>query len=170
MFLILDYVIAKYLYTLTLPYKNFVIFFAEYFPYIFITAVIFLWLYVFKVSKNYLGLLIVTSVIVSRFLALPIIRLIVQRPRPYLFDLDIEPLVDATGYSFPSGHATVFFALATAVYLWNKKVGFVFLFGALLIALGRVFAGVHYPLDVFVGALLGITVTFFISKFVSPKS
>ncbi len=59
--------------------------------------------------------------------------------------------------SFPSDHATLFFALATGIFLLSRAAGCaVFLYTLLLIALPRVYLGLHYPTDIIAGALLGI--------------
>ena len=58
--------------------------------------------------------------------------------------------------SFPSGHSIVGFAIATIVYKHNKKLGVFSLILAGLISISRIFVGVHYPIDVLVGALIGV--------------
>jgi undecaprenyl-diphosphatase len=73
-------------------------------------------------------------------------------------------LSNEIGQSFPSGHAAFFFALATAVTLFNKKVhpersrrtGIWLFVGAFLISLARIYAGVHYPSDILAGAAVGV--------------
>ena len=64
-------------------------------------------------------------------------------------------LVDDPLGAFPSSHATVFAALGMAIYLRDKKAGRWFLAGAVVIGLARIVAGVHYPLDILAGFLLG---------------
>lgn len=78
------------------------------------------------------------------------------RHRPFV-DLAFRPLVDVAplGKSFPSDHAAAAWALASTVWLKQKKSGSLALLLALFIALGRVLAGVHYFSDVIVGAALG---------------
>lgn len=70
-----------------------------------------------------------------------------------------------SGYSFTSSHATNHFAIATFVgfTLFNaSRVALVLLFfWAATIALGQVYVGVHYPLDITIGALIGILVGHF---------
>lgn len=70
-----------------------------------------------------------------------------------------------TDPSFPSNAATVGFAIATAIYFANKKIGSVALLLAGFYAFSRVYAGVHYPSDVLAGAFLGMVVTYIVSKF-----
>ena len=64
--------------------------------------------------------------------------------------------------SFPSDHAAITFAIAMSIYMYNKKIGIPFLIAAILIGFARVFSGVHYPLDIIVGAIIGIISTFII--------
>lgn len=57
--------------------------------------------------------------------------------------------------AFPSGHSTAAFALAVSIWLHDKKIGAIYMVSAFLVALGRILANVHYPLDTIVGALIG---------------
>ena len=58
--------------------------------------------------------------------------------------------------SFPSGHSTAAFALATSYGLENKKLLIPLTAGAVLIGLSRIYLGWHYPSDVLAGAAVGI--------------
>lgn len=64
-------------------------------------------------------------------------------------------------YGFFSSHASNTFAIVTLFFLTcktllSKKVRFAFYMLPLLIIYSRVYLGVHYPSDVFVGAIIGI--------------
>ena len=63
------------------------------------------------------------------------------------------------GSSFPSGHAAVFFALATGLWSISVPLG---LLGAIhaifIVCLPRMYLGLHYPSDTFGGAILGIAI------------
>jgi len=78
-------------------------------------------------------------------------------PRPFLVLTEVKLLfTHGLNDSFPSGHITLTFALATAISLFtNYKIGLLFFTGAFLIGLSRIIIGIHWPLDILAGALLG---------------
>ena len=100
-------------------------------------------------------------------------KFIAPSPRPFLA-LDITPLItvsDAMG-SFPSTHATFFFALALTLCLGKHKFWPWYVAGAVFVAIGRIAVGVHFPLDIFAGILLGTTMgfaVFHVLKFFKKK-
>lgn len=76
---------------------------------------------------------------------------------PKILDL-IRILDTPTNYSFFSGHASASFVVATFVVLSLRKVYkwiYVIYIWPILFVLSRVYVGVHYPLDLIVGALVG---------------
>lgn len=78
-----------------------------------------------------------------------------DRPRPYEahhVHLFISPSGDP---SFPSDHATAAFAIAVALLLRNRRIGWVAIAMATVVSVSRVAVGVHYPSDVLGGAMLG---------------
>ena len=99
-----------------------------------------------------------------------IMKLIFAAPRPFLYFADFVSLFPYGGYdSFPSGHATLFAALATSIYLYHKKVGVIFIFLAFTIGLSRTIAGVHFPIDIVVGWLLGSVVSILVIHILNKK-
>lgn len=89
-----------------------------------------------------------------------VIKELVNRPRPAVaYASFLEP-----GSSFPSGHATNAFALATfaGIFLWKHLEGSTRYIAALpllvaaLVGFGRIYLGVHYTTDVLAGAVLGV--------------
>lgn len=88
------------------------------------------------------------------------------RLRPFASLLDVNKLIskDAIEKSFPSDHATLVFVLAVSVFMINKKIGVIFLVAAVLVSLGRVYVGVHYPSDILAGALIGSFYALLVSK------
>lgn len=82
---------------------------------------------------------------------------IAGRGRPFVALEGVNQLVpmEAAYDSFPSGHAALAFALAFVVLKYDRDWGIAFLLLAILVALGRVFAGLHFPLDVAGGLAVG---------------
>jgi undecaprenyl-diphosphatase len=78
------------------------------------------------------------------------------RPRPPSVYAEPKPLVGVPGSgSFPSGHASIAFACATTLSFAAPRAAPAFFVLAAAIAWSRVYVGVHYPLDVLGGAVLG---------------
>jgi len=97
------------------------------------------------------------SALISFFLAYGLGKL-VGRQRPFFVSSLVEQRIPMplTTHSFPSAHAAVAFSMAMSLALAHPALGAVAFVLALLVALGRVAAGVHYPSDVIAGAVLGI--------------
>jgi undecaprenyl-diphosphatase len=114
--------------------------------------------------------IIVGISVVSAYLVTLLLKILVHAPRPFMALSNIHPLVIETPYdSFPSGHATAFFALAVAMYMYDKKWGTVFFIIAILISLSRVISGVHFPIDILAGAIIGSTVAYIVHKLLVKK-
>lgn len=103
------------------------------------------------------ALFMLFSLFVSFLLGEGLIKHLVQRPRPFMELTDVILLVNPPGsYSFPSGHAANAFAAGLVL---GRKVPWLFWpvnLLAAIIAFSRVYVGVHYPLDVISGTVLGI--------------
>jgi len=84
------------------------------------------------------------------------LKLLAQRDRPPTVILDPEPLMQVPKTSsFPSGHAASSFACAYVLSRFAPRLTVFFYVLALGIAFSRIYVGVHYPIDVLVGAMLG---------------
>lgn len=136
----------------------FFIFLGEYLPYILAAAFIFLifWTYRQWRQRLYFIYLSLLTALIGRGLIAEIIRFFYYRPRPFKL-LGFEPLINhLDNAALPSAHAVVFFILAVLMLDINKSYFWYFLAGAVLISLGRVISGVHWPADILIGAAIGI--------------
>ncbi len=70
-------------------------------------------------------------------------------PRPFELGTGHQFLVHAPETSFPSDHATILFALAFGLFSagTSRGVAVLALIAAMLVAWGRVYVGVHWPMD-----------------------
>ena len=120
--------------------------------------------------KRYIDFFLLSlSLILARGIIGPLVRFLYSRPRPFAA-LGFEPLVAmAPVPGFPSGHATFYFALAMAMQLVNPRQGWGFFLGAALIGFARVYAGVHWPLDIAAGAFIGVASACFVRQLLSPS-
>ena len=110
------------------------------------------------------------SSLLARFGAVELIRFFYHRPRPFSALYEIHPLFLDGNWSFPSGHAAFFFAMAAAAYSYDKKLGAWLFASAVLISAARVAAGVHYPSDILGGAIIGISVALAVVRFVGKTA
>ena len=106
-----------------------------------------------------------------------LLKLIINRPRPYAVDSMVINKMQAVGQSFPSGHALSASIIGCFLVVWiidkvkNKwlKAGLISLIAIflLLVAFSRMYLGQHYLSDTIAGIVLGIVyscIAFFVLK------
>ncbi len=102
-----------------------------------------------------------------------LLKYFISRPRPFEA-LQIENLVNVTNSSFPSGHATASSAGFAILTSYIKKLKYLWLFLAILIAFSRLYLGIHYLSDVIAGSIIGygissIVIGYFNKYSIFPK-
>lgn len=99
-----------------------------------------------------------------------VMKSLVNRPRPYVADNTILNKKPAFGTSFPSGHSQNYALLASTASLdmHHNRIGskrfrisiyIVFLIGAILVPISRMYLGQHYLTDTIAGLIIGFAVT-----------
>lgn len=100
------------------------------------------------------------AIAAARLLAL----LLPMRERPIVsYSDELNPVLGfdsgdlGTWSSFPSDHATMFFALAMGLFMVSRVAGIAaFIHAAIIISLPRIYLGLHFPSDILGGAMLGV--------------
>lgn len=76
--------------------------------------------------------------------------------------LHFAPLVvPDTAASFPSGHMSALFAVSVMIWYRNRRWGTVYFLLSALVGAARVYVGVHWPVDILAGSLVGLASGFF---------
>ena len=101
-----------------------------------------------------LFMLVTAAVIAADMISLGLKELGGRR-RPFIANPEQDPLIGThLDLSFPSGHASTSFAGATVLAVAAPQLAIPLYLLAGGVAASRVYVGVHYPLDIIVGALL----------------
>ncbi|NKI30319.1 phosphatase PAP2 family protein [Croceivirga thetidis] len=123
-----------------------------------------IWLFFFRLPRHQAINRILALIMLVVFVTLItlLVKEWVARIRPNnigQFSPFIRVLKSPTDYSFFSGHASSSFAVATLTYLFLKGVYkwvWILFLWAIIFSLSRIFVGVHYPIDIIAGVLVGI--------------
>jgi undecaprenyl-diphosphatase len=84
-------------------------------------------------------------------------KFLFNRARPFIRDTEIAPLIRTpSSSSFPSGHSATAAAGAIALSAIYPAFAPALILSGFLVALSRVYLGVHYPFDILAGVLIGI--------------
>ncbi|MCF6344277.1 MAG: phosphatase PAP2 family protein [Devosiaceae bacterium] len=132
----------------------------------------------FSKIKQKAHLVFIYSIFIFSSVAIPgivanLIKRSLGRARPVNFEeygiLYFQPFSDWTFQSFPSGDTTTIFALFVALTFLLPKFKWIFLVGAILVALSRIMVGVHFPTDIFGGFILGTFGAYAVRNFFMKK-
>lgn len=121
-------------------------------------------LLIFKKTRT-CGVALLFSLAISFLLSQLVLKELIDRARPYEVVKDIELLIAVPrGSSFPSSHTVTAFASAMSIFCFNRILGAPALILAAAIGFSRIYLGVHFVSDVVLGAVLGVTLGFFLTR------
>lgn len=109
-----------------------------------------------RASRN-IGFEILFSMALSQ-VVVQILKRSLTRERPYNILKDINTFdIILKDYSFPSGHTTAAFITAVHLLIYLPQLTTIFLLIAMLVGVSRIYLAVHYPSDVLVGVIVGVS-------------
>ncbi|MCM3765795.1 undecaprenyl-diphosphatase [Neobacillus niacini] len=83
--------------------------------------------------------------------------LLYSHNQPFAVLADVNQLVaHEIDNSFPSDHTILFFAISISIWLVRKREGRLWLLLAMVVGVSRIWAGVHYPVDILVATVYGM--------------
>ena len=129
-----------------------------------ILPILFLILYLgfFKGKKGKVSLcLLIIALSLNDSICAQILKPFFERVRPSHMSIEgLNLLVSKGGkWSMPSNHASNMFSLAVILSYFYGRFKVILFFLATVIAISRVYVGVHYPGDVIIGALIGYIIS-----------
>lgn len=107
--------------------------------------------------------------ILSRGIVTTIVQYFAHRARPFETLGFTPPFFPVTDGAMPSGHTSALFSIAFVMLTMDARWGIVYLILSLLVGLGRVFVGVHWPSDILVGILVGLGSGFLVHRLLLPQ-
>jgi undecaprenyl-diphosphatase len=117
-----------------------------------LSVVILFFGYVRKIKEAILAF----AAIFFNFVVVALLKYTLKRARPpYAINL---PMLPYTKYSFPSGHTAMAFLIAFILSKKYPNYSIFFYTIAILVAISRMYLGLHYLSDVVVGAVIGLTI------------
>ncbi len=131
----------------------------EYGVYLFVCLLIFA---LFRYRRLFFYALL--SIALSRLAIVEGIRLFYKRPRPQEIMDEIKTLIIVSEPAFPSGHTVFYFAIASAFYFYDKRLGYIALAFAVFLSIARVYLGAHYPSDILAGAVIGFGSSYLLNR------
>ena len=111
----------------------------------------------FSEKLRVVGFKVILAVLITGFVGEGIIKNLAKRKRPSKYIEESDMLIrKPVTYSFPSGHTSSSFASATVISHYCSNLMLPTFILALLVSFSRLYLKVHYPSDIFAGAVFGL--------------
>ncbi len=120
----------------------------------------------------------ILTIVLTDQISSHVIKPWIARPRPcndINFSSQVRLLLAncSSGFSFTSSHACNHFGIAIFIFItlfsYLKNWAYLFIIWAAIISYAQVYVGVHYPVDILFGGILGATIGYFVGKYCNTK-
>lgn len=117
-------------------------------------------------KMKYIGFESLIALTISQSIVF-LLKKTLSRERPYKIIEHLNTFgIDMKDYSFPSGHTTASFSIATTIALNMPRTSIYIFLLAMIIGISRIYLGVHYPTDVAAGIILGLSASLMVHFYV----
>lgn len=139
----------------------------------------YLYLLIVLVGIVFVGLRLKTrkkDIVWMTLICLPLILIIAKisghffyDPRPFVAHHFIPLVKHVADNGFPSDHALLSFAIASLVFVFNKKLGLILFVVGVLVGFSRVYVGIHSPIDIVGSFVISTVITYLVYHFLLLK-
>ena len=112
---------------------------------------------------------LIISFLAARLVITPIVRFLYYHPSSFTLSQLRLLISEENDWPFPNGHSAFLFAIATTMYLYNKKWGIGCFIAVILLNISRVVAGVHTLSDMLGGMIIGIITAYIIFLYAAKR-
>ncbi len=148
--------------------NNLVIFFAKY---LYFFQIVLAAIYFFLQSRNKQKSIIILSAIFLplAYIVAQVIAAFYFDPRPFVVSNFTPLITHAPDNGFPSDHMLLTSAIASILFVSNKKIGVIAWIIAIIVGVSRVYAGIHHPTDIVGSAVIVIASMWVAKRYILPE-
>ena len=147
---------------------NFVIFLAKY---LCLFEIVIVAIYFFLQTRSRQKSIIVLSAIFlpSSYIIAQVVAAFYFDPRPFVIGHFTPLILHAPDNGFPSDHMLLTSAIASILFVYNKKIGALAWLIAIVVGISRVYAGIHHLTDIVGSAVIVIVSMWFAKNYILPQ-
>ena len=136
--------------------------------YLFIFSILISGIYFLKQSwplKKKIAIFGITSIVLMYSTAL-VVGHIYNNPRPFVVEHFIPLIPHTPDNGFPSDHVLLVSAIAAIILFFSRRIGALLWLITILVAISRVYVGVHHSVDVIASMIIALVVSYIVSVIV----
>ncbi len=137
---------------------------------VFVALIVAVWVFL-KLSTLERKRMFVFAVIAlpTTYLVAKLLSLVFYDPRPFVMGHFVPLISHNADNGFPSDHMLILSAVASVIYAFRKKIGWIFFMVAVMVGVARVLVGVHHAEDILGSLIIAIFCVYLVWKIIFPR-